>query len=226
MDKFIEIFELFQTKFQDIGLSILNYLPNIILALIIIIIGWIIAKILSDIIRTIIRKISLDDILRKLELERILQKAGYRLNSGKFFGEIIKWFVFIGFFVVVLDILKLEQIKAFTMSILENVGNIIIALIIFVVAVIVARFVKNIAQATAKTMNVKSDEFIGSLASFIVYLLATVTILGLFNIFQNMVRYIDLIVMGIIFALSLGAGLSFGLGGKEKAREIMEKIKK
>ena len=73
-------------------------------------------------------------------------------------------------------------------------------------------------------MNVKSYKTIGKLASFVVYLMATVTILGLFSIFQNMVRYIDLLVMGVIFAVSLGSGLAFGLGGKEKAKDILSRM--
>lgn len=226
MNRLIEILELFQVKFQSIGQSVVDFLPNILLSIIIIIIGWYIAKILWDVVKKIIAKIGLDDILRKSNLERFLQKAGYKLNSGKFFGEVLRWFVFIGFFIIVLDILELHQIKIFTSEILHNIGNIIIAMIIFVVAVVVARFVKNIVTATAKAIEVKTSEFIGSLAAFLVYLLATVTILGLFPIFQNMVKYIDLLVMGIIFALALAAGLSFGMGGKEKARECLEKMKK
>lgn len=226
MDKLKEIFELFQLQFQGIGYSIANYLPNILLAILIIIIGWVVAKILRDLIKKLIVKINLDSLLRKLELERFMQRAGYRLNSGRFFGEVVRWLVFIGFFVGVLDILNLDQIKYFVFSILENVGNIIVALIIFVIAVVVARFVKNISQASAKAMNVRANQFIGSLASFVVYLMATVTILGLFTIFRNMVMYIDLLVMGIVFAFSLGGGIAFGLGGKERAKELLEKMKR
>ena len=48
------------------------------------------AKLLRDLVRKLIVKINLDDILRKLELEKLLQKAGYRLDSGRFLGEVVR----------------------------------------------------------------------------------------------------------------------------------------
>jgi ABC-type nickel/cobalt efflux system permease component RcnA len=93
-----------------------------------------------------------------------------------------------------MKVLGLDLVTAFLLSVLDSVVNIVVAVIVFVVAVLIARFVRRLAKGTAKAMKVKSDDFIGSLASFVVYFLAFVTILGLFDITSVILRYIDIIV--------------------------------
>ena len=111
-------------------------------------------------------------------------------------------------------------------AVLGSVMNIIIAIIIFVVAVFVARFVKKLAQGTASAMKIKADEFIGSIAAAVVYFSALVTILGLFEVTQVILQFVGLIVMAVLAGLALAFGLAFGLGGRDRAAEIIANMKK
>jgi hypothetical protein len=47
-------------------------------------------RILKRIIKKIVRKAELDSFLRKMEVENFLERMGYKLNSGKFLGELGK----------------------------------------------------------------------------------------------------------------------------------------
>ncbi len=183
-------------------------------------------RILKRIIKKVVKKADLDSLLRKMEVDEFVEKIGYRLNSGKFLGELVKWIVFLGFFLVALNVLNLQLVTAFLLLVLDSVINIIVAVIVFVVAVVAARFVKRIAKGAARAMNIKSDDFVGSLASFVVYFLALVTILGLFEITAVILKYIDIIVYWGVAGISLAVGLAFGLGGKERAKEILDKMRK
>jgi hypothetical protein len=110
--------------------------------------------------------------------------------------------------------------------VLGSVMNIIIAIIIFALAVFVARFVKKLTEGTASAMKVKTGNFMGNIAAGIVYFSALVTVLGLFEVTQVILQFVGIIVAGIITALALAFGLAFGLGGKERAAEIIEDMKK
>ncbi len=134
--------------------------------------------------------------------------------------------VFLGFFIVSLNVLELTQVTEFMAAVLGSVMNIIIAIVIFVVAVFVARFVKKLAQGTAQAMKIKSDQFIGNIAAAVVYFSALVTILGLFEVTAVILQFVGIIVMGVVAALALAFGLAFGLGGKERAAEIIANMKK
>jgi len=124
---------------------------------------------------------------------------------------------------VALNVLELDKVTDFMTNMFLEVMNIIVAIIIFVVAVFAARFVKKLARGTAKAMKVSFYRAVGNAAAAIVYFSAVVTILGLFEVTQTILLFIGYATIGVIFGLSLAFGLAFGLGGKEKAKEIISK---
>ncbi len=214
-------------SFMILWESIANYIPTIFVAVIVFIIGLIVADVLSKFIEEILRKIKLDVFLEKINLKSFLEKTGYRLNSPVFFGRLVKWFTIIVFLLAVLDVLNLAEIKVFVYGIGFYLLKIIVALIILVIAAYIARFVKNILSALAKASDVKNHKLIGDAGKWIVYFLTLVTVLNLFAIFDIILGYLSIIITGIVFALALAFGLSFGMGGKDYARKkIEEKLDK
>lgn len=226
MENFQNITAELINTFQSFGSVIGPFFFKIALAAVLVIIGWVAGKMLKTFIRKIVRKTDLDGLLRKMEFEDLMVKMGYKLNSGRFLGDVARWVLFLGFFIVALNILGLNQVTGFMAAVLGSVMNIIIAIIIFVVAVFVARFVKKLAQGTASAMKIKADEFIGSIAAAVVYFSALVTILGLFEVTQVILQFVGLIVMAVLAGLALAFGLAFGLGGRDRAAEIIANMKK
>jgi hypothetical protein len=226
MENFKNITDELINIFQSFASIIGPFFFKIALVVVLVIIGWVAGKMLKMFIKKIVIKTDLDVLLRKMELESLLEKMGYRLNSGNFLGDVARWLVFLGFFIVSLNILGLSEVTEFMVLVLGSVMNIIIAIIIFALAVFVARFVKKLTEGTASAMKVKTGNFMGNIAAGIVYFSALVTVLGLFEVTQVILQFVGIIVAGIITALALAFGLAFGLGGKERAAEIIEDMKK
>ncbi|PID83313.1 hypothetical protein CSB11_02115 [Candidatus Campbellbacteria bacterium] len=199
-----------------------EYFFKVLLAVIVVFVGYIIAGVLKTIVKKAVKAVKLDSFLRDLDFDKSLEKAGMKLNSGKFLGELVKWVVFLIFFVVAVNILELTVVTAFLYSVLETIGNIVIAIIIFVAAVYAARFVKTIASSVAKAVNVESDKLVGNIAAFVIYLMAGITILGLFSVTREILDLIKYIVISIVAGFSLALGIAFGLGGKERAKNIID----
>lgn len=200
-----------------------EYFFKVLLAVIVVFVGYIIGGILKAVVKKIVKALKVDSFLKDLDFDKSLEKAGMKLDSGKFLGGLVKWVVFLIFFVAAVNILELSVVKEFLYSVLGTIGNIVIAIIIFVAAVYAARFVRTIASSVAKAINVKSDELVGNIAAFVIYLMAGITILGLFSVTRDILDLIKVVVMGLVGGFSLAIGIAFGLGGKEKAQEMIEK---
>ena len=194
------------------------------LAVLLITIGWSIAKFVQKAVSQLIEKIDLDKMMTKFDLDHFVKKAGVKLDSAKFLGESMKWIVFVAFFIGALQVLELTQVFDFVKDLLVIIGKIVVSMAILVIAVLASRFVSGIAGAVSKVINLKSS-IIEKLSAGLIYFIAVITILSLFEITQELLSIIHTGITGAIFALSLAFGLAFGLGGKEKAKEMLDKMK-
>src|SRR5690606_24053738 len=124
---------------QSLWMGVLGFIPELIIALIIFIVGWIIAALLGRAVEQVVRAVKLDNALRGAGMEATLSRAGFTLNSGRFIGELVKWFVIIVFLVAALDVLRLDQVTLFLREVvLGYLPQVIVAVLILLVAVVLA----------------------------------------------------------------------------------------
>lgn len=229
MDKMKDNFMSFIIKFQDAYhvflADVALYAWKAFLAVLLVVIGFQIVKFIQEVIYELIEKIKLDNLLKKIDIDKYVEKTGYKLNSAKFISVLIKWMLLIAIFLAALQILGLTIVITFAMELLAIVGKIIIAIAILGVAVLASKFVSRIANGAAKVLKLKSGEIIAKIASGIIYLIAVITILGMFEITEPLLRSLEIIITGLVLGVALAFGLAFGLGGREKAKDIIEKIK-
>lgn len=202
--------------------SFIGFIPTLLAALIVFIIGWLIAVFLGKVANRIIKAIKLDLLLTKLGFKTALAKAKVDLDSGKFFEELVKWFLIIVFLMAAVDILGLDQVTLFLQSILYYLPNVIVAAIVLLVAVIVANFMKRVVKVSADTAGLKSSSAISTIVRWAILIFGFVIALTQLGIASTLIQTI---VIGIIAMLALAGGLAFGLGGKDQAAKLIDKIR-
>ncbi len=99
--------------FQSIWYGIAAFVPNLIAAIIILIIGWIIAALLGRLVSQIIKAIKVDTALEQAGFGNVVKRAGFNLDSGAFLGGLVKWFVIVAFLVASFQVLGLTQVNTF-----------------------------------------------------------------------------------------------------------------
>lgn len=206
-----------------LGVEIILFLPKLILAIIIFVAGWVVGAVLGDVVEKIIKAIRVDKVLESAGAKGVLHKAGFNLNSGLFFGAIVKWFVIIGFLVAALDVFQLTAVNLFlTDVVLGYLPQIAVAALILVVAAFLADFVQKITSGGAKALDSKSSDMIGGVARWAIWIFAIIAAVAQLGVATNM---LNILFMGIVFMLSLAGGLAFGLGGRDAAARYIEKLR-
>lgn len=200
-----------------------QYLPNLIIAIIVFIIGWIIAVVIDRIIVQIFNALRIDQALRAAGTERIVERAGFTLSSGKFVGVLVKWFIIIIFLVASLNVLHLDQVNAFLNAvILQYLPRVIAAVLILLAAAIIAEATHRVVVGSAKAARLTSANFLGIVAKWAIWIFAILA--ALFQL-QIAPQIIQTLVTGIVIAISLAFGLSFGLGGQQAAARYLEHLR-
>lgn len=216
-----EIFSKILDSFGILWDAFISFLPGFITAIIIFIIGWIIAVGLGKLVGQLIKALKVDSALDKLGFKAFLDRAGLKLNSGKFFDELVKWFIILVGLLVAVDILGLSQVTLLLQSILLYVPNVIIAAVILLAGVLIAGFVQKVVVASVEAAKLKKAALIGTLAKWFVLIFAFLSALAELEIAPAQVLF-----TGLIAALAIAIGLALGLGGKDIAAEFLNKIKR
>ncbi|OHA18382.1 MAG: hypothetical protein A2836_03290 [Candidatus Taylorbacteria bacterium RIFCSPHIGHO2_01_FULL_45_63] len=215
--------EVLQGSFQDIWLGVAGFLPKLVIALIIFIIGWVVAMVIDKAVSQIIKSVKLDSLLKTAKVEDALNKAGFELDSGAFVGGLVKWFIVIVFLVASLDVLGLTQVNIFLQQVvLLYLPQVIIAVLMLLVAVVIADAMQKLVVGAAKAAGITSANFLGSVTKWAIWIFALLAALLQLGIAT---QFIQTFFTGVIVALSLAFGLSFGLGGQDAAARYIEKFR-
>ncbi len=208
-------------SFQNLFIDLARFAPTFVIALIVFLIGWLIASFLGRLVAQVVNSLRVDQALRAAGVERVVERAGFTLNSGAFLGALIKWFVIIGVLVASLDYLGLTQVTAFLAGIvLGYLPQVIVAVLILLVAAVIAETAQRVVAGAARAANIRSANLLGALARWSIWIFAILAALDRLGISP----LIQTLFTGVVVALSLAFGLAFGLGGQQAAAKYIERV--
>lgn len=214
--------QVLSSSFQGLWTGIVMFIPNLIVALVIVLIGWAIGALIAKAISKFMDVIKFDEALKKTGFENLVKKAGLNLNSGKFIGALVKYFIIVIFLIAAFDVLGLNQVTAFLQQIvLGYLPQLIIAVLILLVGGVVGDAMSKVVVASSKTAGLSSANFLGAVTRWAIWVFAILVGLSQMGIAGT---FIQTLFTGFVVAVSLALGLSFGLGGQEVAKKTLEKI--
>jgi hypothetical protein len=208
---------------QNLWVAAIGVLGDIVGALIVLIVGLIVASGLAALVERVIAAVKLDKLLTSLGIEEYFERAGLTVDSGKFLGRLVYWFLVVVFLLAATDILGLFTLSNFLRDIAAFIGrNVIGAVLIMLAAVVVGNFLRNLVKASVKSAKLHAASFLGSLTWW------AVVIFGFFAALSQLgiaVSILNSIVTGFVAMLALAGGIAFGLGGKEYAMSLISKLR-
>lgn len=209
--------------FSGIWAGVISFLPNLVAAIVIFIIGWIIGALVGRLIAHLIKMIKLDAALDQAGFGAVVKRAGMNLDSGAFVGGLVKWFVIVAFLVASFEVLGLNQVNVFLQQVvLLYLPQVIVAVLILLVAIVIADVLSKVVISSAKAAGVRSANVLGAITKWAIWIFALLAALVQLGI---AVGFIQTLFTGVVVALSLAFGLSFGLGGQEAASRYIEKVR-
>jgi len=213
--------EVLSLSFKNLWLGVVDFVPNLVVAIVILLIGWGIGVLLGRVVSQVIKAIKVDEALRRAGVEDFLNKGGIGLNSGTFLGALVRWFVILVFLVGALEVLKLSQVTVFLKDILDYLPQVIVAVLILIAAGLVADAMKKVVLSSAMAAEVSSARFLATITKWVIWVFAILVALSQLGIASG---FVQTIFTGLVVALSLGLGLAFGLGGQEAAGRVIDRV--
>ena len=209
-------------SFQNLFYGAVAFIPNVVIAIVIFIVGWLVGVGLGRVVAQIVGALRVDSALRSTGIERLLSRGGFELSSGRFLGFLVKWFFIIVFLVAALDVLHLTAVDLFISEVvLGYLPQVIVAVLILLVAAVIAEATERVVIGSAKAANLRSAGFLGKVARYAIWIFAILAALAQLNVAT---AFVQTLFTGFVIAVSLAIGLSFGLGGQKAAERYIDHL--
>jgi len=196
--------------------TLVDYIPRIIGALIVLLIGYIIARLLRTGLTKLFQKLRLDEKLGNGQPVQYLRRFSPGGSPSALLGTIVFWLVMVFTITSAIGTLGIPALTGFMNLVLSYIPNVIAAILILLLAVAIAGAIGAIAQRAIG--NTLLGRIVGSAGPALVMVIAVFMILTQLNIAPIIVSATFIALVG---ALALGSALAFGLGGRDAAAEMI-----
>jgi len=207
---------------QDLWIRFFGFLPVLIGAILVLVIGWLVAVAVGKLVTRVLRAVKLNEAFDKLSgLRSSLQKAGMGLNPARFVGAVVKWFIIIVTLMATSDILGLAGVTLFLNQIIAYVPNIVVAIVMIIAGTLFANFVQKITRASAAAARLPHRNAAAAVAKWAVLVftfIATLVQLGVAEVL------LQTFFTGFVATIAIAGGISFGLGGKVTAEKVLRHL--
>ncbi len=209
-------------SFQNLFAGLVAFIPNLIVAIVIFIVGWLVGLGLGRVVAQVVNSLRVDQALKAAGVERVLNRAGFELSSGKFLGWLVEWFFIVVFLVAALGVLHLDAVNYFIRDVvLGYLPQVIVAVLILLVAAVVAEAAERVVSGSAKAAQLSASGFLGKVARYAIWVFA---ILAALNQLEVATAFVQTLFTGVVIAVSLAVGLAFGLGGQASAARYLDHL--
>jgi Conserved TM helix/Mechanosensitive ion channel len=186
-----------------------SFVPNLILAILIFVIGQFIAKTIRFIFTKVLKKTRIDDLGEKVNEIDFVKKFKIEMILSNLVPSILYYFMIILFLSAATEKLGVKVITDLVASITNNIFPFIAAFILLLVGLLIADVLQKIIVAACKSMNISSAKLIGSIVFFFIFIISLIAALGQAGINTTLLESsFSIIIAGVIFAFSLGYGIA------------------
>src|SRR3989344_8721978 len=204
---------------QSLWMGFLNFVPSLIGAIIVFVIGWIVSVGVGKLVTEILKRIRFNQIFEKGNWDEALAKADIKVDTSAFLGTIVKWVLVIVFLAVAVEILGFSEFAGFLKNVLNYLPNVVVAALIFVVTVIVTDITEKIIRVSVEKIKVGYGRTVSAIVKWSIWTFAILAILAQLGIARG---FVETLFTGIVAMLVISSGIAFGLGGKDVAADLLK----
>lgn len=212
MEKFTNWTEVVFSSFQAFGENFMSALPNVLGAIIIILLGWLVAKIIAVIFRKVLKVLKFDNLLTKLDKEKTVDESISKISPTKVTARFVFWILMLFFFVSATDTLGWTAVSQEINNLINFLPSVFIAIIIFIIGYYIAYIVKRALLATFETMKIDYANTLSNIVFYLIIIFIVITSLNQIGVDTTLFTSNITIILG---AVVLTLAIAFGFSSKD-----------
>lgn len=204
---------------QEMAREFAHYLPRVIVMLIVVFIGWVIAYLLKIVTRSILRVKRFSKFSENTGATELLKQAALP-SSSELLSRVVFWVAWVGFILLGVSALGIVGIEEYASRFFLFLPRLFVALVILFFGVLAASFFSRAALLAAVNADIRSSRLIGHTVRVILIIFTVSMVFEVLGVGEGTL----LIAFGTAFgSLMLALAIAFGIGGKDLARDFLER---
>jgi len=213
--------QVFISSFQGVWFKFIEFLPNLIAAILVLIIGLFLADFLGRFVSKVLTRLYVDRVVEKTGLKKNLEKLGFKITISRALGLLVVWFLYAVVLIGTAEILQLNQISQFLQAVVLYIPNVIVAVVILVVGIVVSNFISIAVKEASLAAKLTAADLLSTLAKWAILVFSFMAALIQLKVAPELIQ---ILFTGVVLMVALAGGIAFGLGGKDKAKELLDKL--
>jgi len=198
--------------------QILTFLPTIILAIMLLGLGYLLARVVSIATTRFLQLVGFDRLLSRTAVQTFLERAGTKQKVSEILGMIGFWIIFLVFLIKASDTLGLSMVSDALTGIANYIPRIGIAVLVLILGLIAANFVRELITMTCSSAGITHGTMVAQAVYVAVVLLIVVTAIDALGINTELLNNTIVILLAGLIG---GAALSFGLGSRNAVANLI-----
>jgi hypothetical protein len=215
----LEQIQLLIESFKSLGLDLWRFLPRLIMAVVLLAVGWLVAKGVRKLTIRGLRMARVDEAAEKAGFDDFLVQGGVRYTTVTLVANAIYWLLTLGVTLAVLSSLGLRTATDLFARLVQYIPNVVATIIVLIFGTLFAQFVQTATYTYLSNLGVTSAGMISSLARIALIVFVVSISLEQLSIGGQVLVSAFQIAFG---ALCFGVALAFGLGGRDAAARILD----
>lgn len=196
--------------------QIAAFLPNLLGAIIILIVGWAIAWALRKATDGALERIGFDNLIQRGRVKERMEQTGQLFDPSQIVGNIVYWAILITTFLLAANALGLAAISELLTRLVIFLPLVLVAIVVVIVAVAIAEIAYEAIMASVGA-RIEGGEVIAQIAKWSIIAFGVFAALSQLRVAPIIVSTVFIAIIG---AVSVALAIAFGLGNVELAKEI------
>jgi hypothetical protein len=200
--------------------TFLAAIPRVIGFAVVLIVGWIISSLIARGVQALLHAVKFNDLARRSGFADFVHNMGVRDDSAGVIASIAKWFVRLITLVVAFDTLGLPAVSTVLQQLLLWLPNLIVALVVLVIGGLAAKALSQLVRGASAEAGFTNPDVLATVTRVAIWGFTIVVAVNQLGIATTL---INTLLVGLVGAFALAFGMAFGLGGRDRAAQILQR---
>jgi hypothetical protein len=203
--------------------KVIVFLPNLLAMITILVVGFFIAWIFKRLLFRFLKAIQFDRVSRQWGLADVLSKGGLTYSPASLLSRFFYWVIVVVTLILGINALEVAATQNLITQFFNYLPHLFAAMILLVIGYLIAIFLGQATLIAAVNAQMESAKFLSRLVRWFLIIFSLTLALYQLGIAEKVITAaFSVIFGGIVLALAI----AFGWGGRELAKEFLERLYK